>query len=156
MKDESTGVTTYLELPDTTETLVSKQQVGPAYQPTNPQGKPVGNTKALFEFTYEVTTWTGEAWETTYQTVQKQEVVRQDTTTSTYADIDPGNSGSHNQAPEASTVVETAVGPEYTEVVDLGPGDPIVEGGGGFESTTETVSEVRDHPCSGEGNGCSF
>jgi hypothetical protein len=143
------GTTTELTAPEGSVTEINRVKVGdPYYQvPSNTNSA----LKQNYEVTYEVTTWTGEAWVTTYQTLYVVDVEKQDTLTTTYEDADPGNSQAHNESPEDETVVETEnVGEEYTETEATGEtGDPVEVQTGEFVSETHEETETISHPCEG-------
>jgi hypothetical protein len=96
--------TEYLPLPPTT-TTVTKVATGTPY---SAGGNGNSALKQNYLVTTTTTTWNGEKYVETTQTEIWQEKVTSTVITSTYAEIDPGQSGAHNQSPEGSTVVESS------------------------------------------------
>jgi hypothetical protein len=90
-----------------------------------------GNFKRPYYVTYETTTTTGTETVVTTNTYLVTEVYKTTTTTTDMADVDPGNSQSHNQAPEGQpadiVVSDTQLDSTSTELTG---------------STSETVSET--------------
>ncbi len=148
-----------LALPET-QVDVTKVGVG---QPFYANGKPAvddrgrPNSSALmqnYSVTTTTTTWDGEKWIETTQTVIMQDTVSTTTTTDTFEDLDPGRSADKNQSPEGSTVEEVTVSDPVPDTVEVGPGEPIVEE---FDESTSSettssvvVEELFDPNCQGE------
>lgn len=139
-------------LPPTTVSTTST----PTGVPHHANGKPpAGNNSAVvqdYSVTTTTTTWSGSQWIETTETVILQDVVKQDLTTNTFEDLDPGNSADHNQSPEGDTAVETSA-VQYDDTLNLGPGEDIVEVVGEFEASTSstvvTEQQLVDPNCQG-------
>jgi hypothetical protein len=147
-----------LALPASTS-VVTKTPVG---QPFYANGKPAvdangrPNTSALkqsYSVTTTTTTWDGEKWVETTQTVVMQNTLSTTTTTDTFEDLDPGRSGGKNQSPEGSTFEDVTVSEPVAGTEVVGPGEPIVEQFDESTSTTNSSSveeeQLFDPNCQG-------
>lgn len=131
----------------TSTTETGRTQVGDPVQ----VGKS-SNFKINYSVTYEVATTTGTETTVTTETVLTTDVYKTTTTTTDMADRDPGNSQSHNKAPEgqpADIVVSDTVLDSTTSEVTGTTTDVI------SDSTTTTATTTGDESvvCNGSVGG---
>ena len=125
-----------LPLPPTT-TTITKVATGSPY---NAGGNANSALKQNYLVTTTTTAWDGNKYVETTQTEIWQEKISSTVTTTTYEEIDPGQSGDHNQSPEGSTVVASSEPVVVAEPVFVSAGEPVVETVDTSFSTDNTVT----------------